>query len=65
MTPERVRQRIETLWTGTKRAGIGKLITYLRTSDFYEAPCSTKHHLARPGGLAEHSLNVYRILKAK
>lgn len=28
-------------------------------SDFYEAPASARHHLAVPGGLCEHSLNVY------
>ena len=30
---------------------------------FFNAPCSTKHHLAKEGGLAEHSLNVYRTMK--
>lgn len=28
-------------------------------SDFFEAPASSRHHLAVPGGLCEHSLNVY------
>lgn len=27
-------------------------------SDFYSAPCSTKYHLCRKGGLAEHTLHV-------
>ena len=27
-------------------------------SDFYTAPCSTKYHLNRDGGLVEHTLNV-------
>lgn len=31
-------------------------------SDFFEAPASSRHHLAVPGGLCEHSLNVYRRL---
>ena len=34
-----------------------------RETDFFEAPDSTKHHGAYPGGLVEHSLNVYRRLR--
>lgn len=32
-------------------------------SDFFEAPASTRYHLSKPGGLLEHSLNVYKCLK--
>lgn len=32
-------------------------------SDFFEAPASSRHHLAAPGGLCEHSLNVYERLR--
>ena len=39
------------------------LIKYLENSDYFTAPASTKHHLARPGGLAEHSWSVYLTLK--
>lgn len=36
------------------------LIAWLNfRSDFFEAPASSRHHLAVPGGLCEHSLNVY------
>lgn len=38
---------------------------WLLASDFFTAPCSTKFHLACRGGLAEHSLNVYSLLKEK
>lgn len=31
-------------------------------TDFFEAPASSKYHLAYPGGLAIHSLNVYKRL---
>lgn len=31
-------------------------------SDFFEAPASSRHHLAEPGGLCLHSLNVYKRL---
>lgn len=36
-----------------------KAIDWLRTTDFYTAPASTKYHEAFPGGLLIHSLNVY------
>lgn len=36
-----------------------KAIDWLRTTDFYTAPASTKYHEAFPGGLLIHSINVY------
>lgn len=42
-----------------KRDGISDLMKYLENSDFYTAPASTRFHLAEPGGLLAHSLNVY------
>ncbi len=44
----------------TGRAGIDDLIAWMDENGFFDAPCSSKYHLAQPGGLAEHSLNVYR-----
>ena len=41
------------------RPGIKELISYIESSDFFEAPASSKYHLAEEGGLAKHSLNVY------
>jgi hypothetical protein len=58
-------QKISNLWSMVNRPGIKRLIEFLKTSDFYDAPCSIKHHLAKLGGLAEHSLNVYVILRNK
>ncbi len=43
----------------TSRPGIDNLISFLETTDFFEAPASSKYHLAEEGGLAKHSLNVY------
>ena len=45
-----------------KRPGADKLLAWLETTDFYTAPASTRYHLARPGGLVEHSVNVYKRL---
>uniref|UniRef100_A0A6M3K5F1 Putative HD domain-containing protein n=1 Tax=viral metagenome TaxID=1070528 RepID=A0A6M3K5F1_9ZZZZ len=48
-----------------RRDGIQELIKFLEGSDFFRAPCSTKFHLCRPGGLVEHSLTVYHLLFEK
>ncbi|MEG2177223.1 MAG: hydrolase, partial [Oscillibacter sp.] len=46
------------------RTGAAELLAYLENeTDFFTAPASTKHHGAHPGGLVEHSLNVYRRLR--
>ena len=45
-----------------KRPGAERLLKWLESSGFFEAPASARHHLARPGGLAEHSINVWRRL---
>lgn len=41
------------------RPGAEDLLAWLGTTDFFEAPASTRFHGAFPGGLVEHSLNVY------
>ena len=45
----------------TKRPGIDDLLTWMDENGFYTAPCSGRYHLAKQGGLAEHSMNVLRI----
>lgn len=46
-----------------QRPGMDKLLEYIRKSDFYTAPASTKYHLACEGGLLQHSLNVLDALR--
>jgi hypothetical protein len=60
-----IKEQILNLWKEVKRPGIDPLLEFLNTSDFFTAPCSTQYHLAQPGGLAEHSLNVFHLLMAK
>ncbi|OPY59147.1 MAG: hypothetical protein A4E55_00364 [Pelotomaculum sp. PtaU1.Bin035] len=60
-----MKQEIIELWKQVNRAGIDNLIAFLEISDFFTAPCSTQYHLAVPGGLAIHSMNVYKLLKHK
>lgn len=42
-----------------KREGIDDLMEFIKNSDFYEAPASTKYHDAEYGGLVNHSIEVY------
>lgn len=58
-------EEFERLLLGTKREGVEKLLTFIRKSDFYTAPASTKFHSCHEGGLLEHSMNVYYCLKEK
>lgn len=46
-----------------KREGIGELMAWLDTTDFYTAPASRAYHGSYEGGLLKHSLNVYNELK--
>jgi HD superfamily phosphohydrolase YqeK len=46
------------------RPGINELLDWLEhRSDFFIAPASANYHSAYPGGLVEHSLNVYKMCK--
>lgn len=56
-----------TLLRSVNRPGIENLVNWLENqSDFFIAPSSTKYHNNCPGGLCEHTLNVYHAaLKIK
>ncbi len=47
------------------RPGSDKLFEWVERSDFYTAPASTAFHGNYPGGLLEHSLNVFELLGDK
>ena len=51
--------------TQIKREGADRLLEYLLSpqSDFFTAPASTRFHGSYPGGLVEHSVNVYECLR--
>ena len=53
------------LLRSTNRAGIEDLISFIEKTDFYTAPASTRFHGSYEGGLLEHSMKVYEILKSK
>lgn len=44
------------------RPGADKLLEWLKSTDFFTAPASTRFHGAYTGGLVKHSLNVYYAL---
>lgn len=56
----KVKETIILLLKQTSRPGIEDLIEWMEENGFFDSPCSSHYHLAQPGGLAEHSLNVYR-----
>ena len=58
-------KRFEDLMAKVNRDGVDQLMDYIKKSDFYSAPASTRFHLSCEGGLLQHSLNVYDCLIAK
>lgn len=57
------KERFLELCGRVKRDGMDGLIKYLSESDFFYCPASSRFHGSHPGGLLEHSLNVYDELK--
>lgn len=45
-----------------KRDGANELLDFILLTDFFTAPASTRFHSAYAGGLAEHSIKVYKRL---
>ncbi|MDE6260365.1 MAG: hydrolase [Oscillospiraceae bacterium] len=56
-------QRFESELKKIDRPSMDKLLAYIRKSDFYSAPASTRYHLSCEGGLLQHSLNVLDALR--
>lgn len=50
---------METYQKYIHRPGAASLLNWLLSTDFFEAPASTKYHGNYAGGLALHSLNVF------
>lgn len=48
-----------------KREGGGELLEWLKKTDFFRAPASTKYHCACEGGLVMHSVNVFETMVEK
>lgn len=59
---EELKNRFIGLCQTIQREGMDALMNWLEKSDFYTAPASSRFHGCYPGGLLEHSLNVYDAL---
>ena len=60
-----MREEFLMLLRSVNREGMDELINFIEKSDFFKAPASTRFHGSYEGGLAEHSIKVYEILKHK
>ena len=47
------------------REGSAQLLEWIEKTDFFTAPASTRYHCACEGGLVQHSLNVYKVMRQK
>ncbi len=55
-------EHIRALLESTGREGMDSLIGHLVAAGFFDSPASTKFHGCHKGGLAEHSLRVFKLL---
>ena len=60
-----MKEEFRKLLLSVNREGMDKLLEFINATDFYTAPASTRFHGSYEGGLLEHSLKVYEILKEK
>ncbi len=58
----RVEAEYKKVYSIIERPGAADLLQWMGANGFFEAPASKRHHGAKPGGLAEHSINVFRRL---
>lgn len=57
----KTKEKIIRFLKSTNRPGMDELILAMGKGGFFTSPCSGGHHLAKEGGLAEHSLNVLNV----
>lgn len=55
----------ELINTYVTREGSDRFLAWLKTTDFFTAPASTKFHCACKNGLVMHSLNVYQVMRSR
>lgn len=60
-----MKNEVKKLLQEVNREGMENLIKFLENSDFFTAPASTRFHGSYAGGLMEHSMKVYELLKQK
>ncbi len=57
-----VKETVVGLLLSAKREGMQGLLSWMDENGFHQMPCSGGSHLAKEGGLAEHSLNVFSLM---
>ena len=57
---EEIKQEFMEIFYNIERDGAEELLNYLEKTDFFTAPASGKRHNAFEGGLAQHSINVFK-----
>lgn len=62
MKQEEAMQVFKNYFAYIQRPGAADLLQWIESNGFFEAPASKRHHGAKPGGLAIHSINVLRRL---
>jgi 23S rRNA maturation-related 3'-5' exoribonuclease YhaM len=58
------KEKITATLLSTERPGMVELLNQMEEIGYFTAPCSGGNHLAKEGGLAEHSWNVNGIMNA-
>ena len=58
-----MKQKCIDLLMKTGREGMSELIAWMEKNGFFESPCSGGYHLAKEGGLLEHSMNVLAVMR--
>lgn len=59
---EEIMQEYKNYFAYIQRPGAKKLLDWIESNGFFSAPASVRNHGSYPGGLAEHSVNVFKRL---
>ncbi len=59
---DKIRERFNAVVLENIQSGAKLFLTFLAGTDFYDAPASSNYHLDKIGGLALHSLNVWKAM---
>lgn len=62
MKQEEIMQEYKNYFSYIRRPGAKSLLDWIESNGFFSAPASKGHHGSFPGGLAAHSINVFKRL---
>lgn len=58
----KMREKFNRMYEFVQRDGKGTLLEHLEEIGYFTSPASTQYHLAKEGGLLEHSVNVTDLM---